>query len=149
MKIIKQGNPAKVKKMPPSSVSCPCCGFEAELDSGENVTQCPCCGSSNIIFTISSVAFKPKKKSPSERFPDEYYHFNSSGDGDVAILSEQETAKMIDDTVEEYKKANGGYAFLSRCDTFVAVFQTDEDDVNNFLVMVSKDYYEYDFVNGE
>ena len=81
--------------------------------------------------------------------PDEYYHFNSLGDGDAAILSEQETAKMIDDTVEEYKKANCGYAFSGRGDTFVAVFQTNEDDVNDFLVVVSKDHYEYDFVNGE
>lgn len=149
MKIIKQGNPTKVIKTPPTSVSCPICGFEAELDPGEDVKWCPCCESSNIIVTTSSVAFKPKKKSPSERFPDEYYRFNSSGDGDAAILSEQETAKMIDDTVEEYKKANCGYAFSSTGDTFVAVFQTDEDDVNDFLVVVSKDHYEYDFVNGE
>ena len=91
----------------------------------------------------------PRKKLPSERFPDEYYHFNSSGDGDGAILSQQETAKMIDDTVEEYKRDNCGYAFSSVGDTFVAVFQTDEDDVNDFLVMVSKDHYEYDFVNGD
>ena len=56
---------------------------------------------------------------------------------------------MIDDSVEAYKKANCGYAFSGRGDTFVAVFQTDEDDINDFLVVVSKDHYEYDFVNGE
>ena len=50
---------------------------------------------------------------------------------------------------EEYKKANCGYAFSGRGDTFVAVFQTDEDEINDFLVVVSKDHYEYDFVNGE
>lgn len=149
MRIIKKGNPIKTIKMPLASVSCPICGFEAELDPGENVTQCPCCGASDVIFTTSLAAFETKKKSPSERFPDEYYHFNSSGDGDAAVLSERETAKMIDDTVEEYKKANCGYAFSGRGDTFVAVFQTDEDDVNDFLVVVSKDRYEYDFVNGE
>ena len=149
MRIIKEGNPIKTIKMPLASVSCPICGFEAELDPGENVTQCPCCGSSNVIFTTSLAAFEAKKKSPSERFPDEYYHFNSSGDGDAAVLSERETAKMIDDTVEGYKKANCGYAFSGRGDTFVAVFQTDEDDANDFLVVVSKDRYEYDFVNGE
>lgn len=149
MRIIKEGNPTKVIKTTPVSVSCPICGFKAELDPGEDVTRCPYCGSSNMVFTTPLITFKPKKKSPSERFPDEYYHFNSSGDGDGAILSEQETAKMIDDTVEEYKKTNCGYAFSSRGDTFVAVFQTDEDDVNNFLVTVSKDHYEYDFVNGE
>lgn len=149
MRIIKEGNPIKTIKMPLASVSCPICGFEAELDPGENVTQCPCCGSSNVIFTTPLAAFEAKKKSPSERFPDEYYHFNSSGDGDAAVLSERETAKMIDDTVEEYKKANCGYAFSGRGDTFVAVFQTDEDDANDFLVVVSKDRYEYDFVNGE
>ena len=149
MRIIKEGNPIKIKKMPSASVSCPICGFEAELDPGENVTQCPYCGSFNVVFTTSLVTFKPKKKLPSERFPDEYYHFNFSGDGNGKILTERETAEMIDDTVEEYKKANCGYAFSDVGDTFVAVFQTDEDDVNNFLVMVSKDHYEYDFVNGE
>ena len=148
MKIIKQGSPAKVKKVTPISIACQDCGLEAELDRGEDVTRCPCCGSSNLVSTVPFVDF-PRKKLPSERFPDEYYHFNSSGDGDAAVLSEQETAKMIDDTVEEYKKANCGYAFSGRGDTFVAVFQTDEDDTNDFLVVVSKDHYEYDFVNGE
>lgn len=149
MRIIKEGNPDKVKKTTLVSVSCPICGFEAELDLGESITQCPCCKSPNLVFTTPLADFVPKKKSPSERFPDEYYHFNSSGDGDCAILSQQETAQMIDDVVEEYKKADCGYAFSSTGDTFVAVFQTDEDDVNDFLVMVSKDHYEYDFVNGE
>ena len=149
MRIIKQGRRAENEKTTSYSVSCPICGFEAELDPGENVIQCPNCESSKLIFTTPFIGFHPKKKSPSERFPDEYYHVNSSGDGDAAILSERETAKMIDDTVEEYKKANCGYAFSGRGDTFVAVFQTDEDEINDFLVVVSKDRYEYDFVNGE
>ena len=148
MRIIKQGRPTKVKKTTPISIVCQDCGLEAEIDRGEDVTRCPCCGSSDLVSTVLFVDFA-RRKSPSERFPDEYYHFNSSGDGDCAILSERETAKMIDDTVEEYKKANCGYAFSSTGDTFVAVFQTDEDDINDFLVMVSKDRYEYDFVNGE
>ena len=149
MRIIKQGRPAENEKTTSYSVSCPICGFEAELDPGESVIQCPNCESSKLIFTTPFIGFRPKKKSPSERFPDEYYHFNSFGDGDAAILSERETAKMIDDTVEEYKKTNCGYAFSGRGDTFVAVFQTDEDEINDFLVVVSKDRYEYDFVNGE
>ena len=149
MKIIKEGNPAKNEKTTLYSVSCPICGFEGELDPGESIIQCPYCKSSKLVFTTPLINFNAKKKSPSERFPDEYYHFSSSGDGDTAILSERETAKMIDDTVEKYKKANCGYAFSSTGDTFVAVFQTDEDDINDFLVMVSKDHYEYDFLNGE
>ena len=148
MRIIKQGKPKEEKKTTPISIVCQDCGLEAELDCGEDVTRCPCCGSSNLVSTVPFVNF-PRKKLPSERFPDEYYHFSSSGDGDAAILSEQSTAKMIDDTVEEYKKANCGYAFSSKGDTLVAVFQTDEDEINDFLVVVSKDRYEYDFVNGE
>ena len=148
MRIIKEGKPTKVKKTTPISIACQDCGLEAELDCGEDVTRCPCCGSSNLVSTVPFVDF-PRKKLPSERFPDEYYHFNSSGDGDCAILSEQSTAKMIDDTVEKYKKTNRGYAFLSTGDTFVAVLQTNKDNVNDFLVMVSKDHYEYEFVNGE
>lgn len=148
MKIIKEGKLTKVKKTTPISIACQDCGLEAELDRGEDVTRCPCCGSSNLVLTVPFVDFS-RKKLPSERFPDEYYRFNSSGDGDCAILSQQETAQMIDDTVEEYKKSNCGYAFSSIGDTFVAVFQTDEDEINDFLVVVSKDHYEYDFVNGE
>lgn len=149
MKIIKQGSPTEDKNTTMCSVSCSICGFEAELDPGENLIRCPYCKSSKLVFTTQLIDFRSKKKSPSERFPDEYYRFTSSGDGNAAILSEQETAKMIDDTVKEYKKANCGYAFSSTGDTFVAVFQTNEDDVNDFLVVVSKDHYEYDFVNGE
>lgn len=148
MRIIKEGNPTKVKKTTPISIVCQDCGLEAELERGEDVAKCPCCGSLNLVSTVPFVDFHCKK-SPSERFPDEYYHFNSSGDGDAVVLSERETAKMIDDTVEEYKKANCGYAFSCTGDTFVAVFQTDEDEINDFLVVVSKDHYEYDFVNGE
>lgn len=149
MRIIKEGNLNKVKKTTPVSVLCPICGFEAELDPGETITQCLCCESPNLVFTSPLVDFTPKKKSLGERFPEDYYHFNSSGDGDAKVLTERETAKMIDDTVKEYKKTNCGYAFSSTGDTFVAVFQTDEDETNDFLVMVSKDHYEYDFVNGE
>ena len=148
MRIIKQGKPIKAKNTTPISIACQDCGLEAEIGWGEDVSKCPCCGSSNLVSTVPFVDLS-RKKSPSERFPDEYYHFNSSGEGDAAILSEQSTAKMIDDTVEEYKKNNCGYAYSGAGDTFVAVLQTDEDDANNFLVMVSKDHYEYDFVNGE
>lgn len=148
MRIIKQGSPKAKKEMTPISIVCQDCGLEAELDHGEEVAKCPCCGSFNLVSTVPFADFYCKK-SPSERFPDEYYHFNSSGDGDAKILTERETAKMIDDTIETYRRENCGYAFSSTGDTFVAVFQTDEDDVNNFLVMVSKDHYEYDFVNGE
>lgn len=148
MKIIKQGSPNATKNTTPISIVCQDCGLEAELERGENVTKCPCCGSFNLVSTVPFVDFY-RKKSPSERFPDEYYHFGSSGDGDGAILTKRETAKMIDDTVEEYKKANCGYAFSSRGDTFVAVFQIDEDDTDMFLVMVSKDHYEYEHVNGD
>jgi len=148
MRIIKQGSPKAIKKATPISIVCQDCGLEAELEPGEDVTKCPCCGSFNLVSTVPFVDFYCKK-SPSERFPDEYYHFNSSGEGDAKRLSEHEIAEMINDTVDAYKREDCGYAFSSCGDTFVAVFQTDEDDVNNFLVMVSKDHYEYDFVNGE
>lgn len=148
MRIIKEGKPKAIKTTTPISIACQDCGLEAELERGENVTKCPCCGSFNLVSTVPFADFC-RKKSPSEMFPDEYYHFDSSGDGDAKILTERETAEMIDDTVKEYKETNCGYAFSGCGDTFVAVFQTDEDDVNNFLVVVSKDHYEYGFVNGE
>lgn len=145
MRIIKEGNSAKNKKTTPISVSCPICGFEAELDPGEDVTQCLCCGSSNLVFTTSPVASNTNKKSPSERFPNEYYHY-SEEIGAIA-LSNRGTSQLIEKTIKLYRSSGCGYAFSSTGDTFVAVFRTDEDDPDTFLVVVSKDYYEYDFVN--
>lgn len=148
MKIIKQGNPKEIKKTTSILVSCPICGLEAELGYDENVTQCPCCGSSlNFAFTTPLVNFKAKKKSPSERFPDEYYHY--SEEAGAIVLSNQGVSRLIEETIKLYRSSGHGYAFSSTGDTFVAVFQTDEDDVNDFLVVVSKDYYECDFVSGE
>ena len=147
MKIIKQGTLTKAIKTTPVSVSCSLCGFEAELDPGEVITQCPNCGSPSLVFTNVFIDPTPKKRSPAERFPMEYYHY-SEGTGSVA-LSDQAVSQKIDDTVKAYYSAGSGYAFSSTGDTFVAVFQTDKDDVNSFLVMVSKDHYEYDVIEGE
>ena len=148
MRIIKPGKPIKPKKTMPISIACQDCGLEVELDRGEDVKRCPCCGSSNLVSTVPFVDF-PRKKLPSERFPDEYDHFTSRNGGGIKILSNEEISKMIDKTIKTYKEANCGYAFSSTGDTFVAVFQTDEENIDTFLVMVSKDHYEYDFVNGE
>lgn len=147
MRIIKQGKPAKNEKTTLYSVSCPICGFEAELDPGESIIQCPYCKSSKLVFTTPLIDFNSKKKSPSERFPKEYYRCSEKTG--AVTLSDQEVSQMIDSTVKTYYSSGCGYAFSSVGDTFVAVFQTDEDNVNDFLVMVSKDHYEYDFVNGE
>lgn len=146
MRIIKEGNPDKVKKTTLVSVSCPICGFEAELDLGESITQCPCCKSPNLVFTTPLADFTPRKKSPGERFPYDYYRF-SEKTGDTS-LSNQEISQMIDRTIKEYYSSEGGYAFSSAGDTFVAVFQMDEDNVDSFFIMVSKDHYEYDVING-
>ena len=146
MKIVKQGNPKEIKKATPISIACQDCGMEAELDRGEDVTRCPCCGSSNLVSTVPFIDF-PRKKSPSERFPDEYYHYSKEA-GAIA-LSNRGISQLIEETIKLYRSSGHGYAFSSTGDTFVAVFQTDEDDVNDFLVVVSKDYYECDFVNGE
>lgn len=147
MRIIKQGNPAKNEKTTLYSVSCPICGFEAELDPGESIIQCPYCKSLKLVFTIPLIDFNSKKKSPSKRFPDEYYHYSEEA-GAIA-LSNQGVSQLIEKTIKLYRSSGCGYAFSSTGDTFVAVFQTDEEDIDTFLVMVSKDYYECDFVNGE
>lgn len=147
MRIIKEGNPTKIKKTTPASVSCPICGFEAELDPEEYITQCPCCESPNLVFTVPFIDFAQKKKSPSESFPDDYYRF--SEETGAAALSNQEVSQMIERTIKEYYSSGGGYSFSSTGDTFVAVFQTDKNSSDTFLVMVSKDHYEYDVEKGE
>lgn len=110
-------------------------------------------GARAVVRRISYQPFRllifPARNYHLKDSPDEYDHFTSRNGGGIKILSNEEISKMIDKTIKIYKEANCGYAFSSTGDTFVAVFQTDEENIDMFLVMVSKDHYEYDFVNGE
>ena len=140
MKIIKQGNlnPQKEDKITAVYV-CNKCGAEAEVDAGENVGACPCCGARNGAFAPK---LTNKPLSAGEAFPEKYFRFGVS---ERAVkLSDEEIRNMIDKTVQTYLINNCGYCYSGTGDTFVAVFQSDKNDINDYFVVVAKDYYEID-----
>ena len=49
---------------------------------------------------------------------------------------------MIDKTVQTYLRSNCGYCYSGTGDTFIAVFQSNENDINDYFVVVGKNYYE-------
>lgn len=140
MRIIKQGNLNHQKKDRITAVYvCSKCGAEAEVDAEEIVGACPCCGARNGSF-----APKPTNKpiSAGKAFPEKYFQFGVS-EGAVK-LSDEEIRNMIDKTVQGYLRNNCGYCYSGTGDTFIAVFQSNKNDINDYFVVVGKDYYEID-----
>ena len=140
MRIIKQGNLNSRKKDKIATVYvCSKCGAEVEVDAGEIVKSCPCCGSRNGAFAPK---ITNKQISAGEAFPEKYFQFGVS-EGSVK-LPDEEIRNMIDKTVQKYLRSNGGYCYSGTGDTFIAVFQSDENNINDYFVVVAKDYYEID-----
>ena len=140
MRIIKQGNLNYQKEDKITAVYvCNKCGAEAEVDAEEIVRACPCCGSRNGAFAPK---ITNKQISAGEAFPEKYFQFGVS-EGSVK-LPDEEIRNMIDKTVQKYLRSNCGYYYSGTGDTFVAVFQSDKNDINDYFVVVSKDYYELD-----
>lgn len=140
MRIVKQGNldPQKEDKIAAIYV-CKKCGAEAEVDTGEIVEACPCCGARNGAFAPK---LTNKPLSAGEAFPEKYFRFGVS-EGAVK-LPDEEIRNMIDKTVQTYLRSNCGYCYSGTGDTFIAVFQLDKNDINDYFVVVGKNYYEID-----
>ncbi len=144
MKIIKQGN---CNKNPIKQFECPNCGCVFEIDSRiENLSSCPCCSAdvsdlSAMISSESGTEFK-KPKTPDEVFPDKYYKcgFND----EEKILGLQETQTLIKKCIDVYFSEGGGYASLSYGDTLVFITQNDKQAINDYKVVVTKNYYTLD-----
>ena len=140
MRIIKQGNLNSRKKDKITTIYvCSKCGAEAEVDAEEIVGACPCCGARNGTFAPKLTS---KPLSAGGAFPEKYFQFGVS-EGAVK-LSDEEIRNMIDETVQVYLRNNCGYCYSGTGDTFVAVFQSDQNDINDYFVVVGKDYYELD-----
>lgn len=75
-----------------------------------------------------------------EAFPEKYFRFGVS-EGSVK-LPDEEIRNMIDKTVQTYLRSNCGYCYSGTGDTFIAVFQSNENDINDYFVVVGKNYYE-------
>ena len=140
MRIIKRGNLNLQKEYKVATVYvCSKCGAEVEVDAGEIVKSCPCCGSRNGAFAPK---ITNKQISAGEAFSEKYFQFGVS-EGSVK-LPDEEIRNMIDKTVQKYLRSNGGYCYSGTRDTFIAVFQSDENNINDYFVVVAKDYYEID-----
>lgn len=140
MRIIKRGNLNLQKEDKVATVYvCSKCGAEVEVDAGEIVKSCPCCGSRNGAFAPK---ITNKQISAGEAFPEKYFQFGVS-EGAVK-LSDEEVRNMIDETVQEYLRNNCGYSCSATGDTFIAVFQSDANNINDYSVVVGKSYYEID-----
>lgn len=139
MRIIKQGKPKEEKK----TVRYVCDNCEAEIEVGinESLDCCPCCGEEQLILlpkTRDKAFHKPL--SAGEAFPKKYFRFGVS-EGAVK-LPDEEIRNMIDETVQTYLRSNCGYCYNGTGDTFIAVFQSNENDINDYFVVVGKNYYE-------
>lgn len=77
-----------------------------------------------------------------EAFPEKYFQFGVF-EGSVK-LPDEEIRNMIDKTVQKYFRSNCGYYYSGTGDTFITVFQSDENNINDYFVVVAKDYYEID-----
>lgn len=139
MRIIKQGKPKEEEKT--ARYVCNNCGAEIEIEIDECADCCPCCGEEQLILLpkIYNKSFR-KTLSAGEAFPSKYYQFGISED--AKRESDEEVRSMIDEAVQTYFKSNCGYCYNGTGDTFVAVFQSDKDDINDYFVVVGKNYYE-------
>lgn len=139
MRIIKQGRPKEEEKA--ARYVCNNCGAEIEIEIDECADCCPCCGKEQLML-LPKIDNKPFRKSLSagEAFPEKYFQFGIS-DGAVKIPDER-IRNMIDETVQTYLKNDYGYCYSGTGDTFIAVFQSDKDDINDYFVVVGKNYYE-------
>ena len=138
MRIIKRGNLNLQKEYKVATVYvCSKCGAEVEVDAGEIVKSCPCCGSRNGAFAPK---ITNKQISAGEAFPEKYFQFGVS-EGSVK-LPDEEIRNMIDKTVQKYLRSDCGYCYSGTGDTFIAVFQSDENNINDYFVVVGKNYYE-------
>lgn len=139
MKIIKQGKTKEEKKM--AHYVCDNCGAEIEAEIDEGLDCCPCCGKGQLILYLRAYDKASRKPlSAGEAFPEKYFQFGVS-DGALK-LSDEKIRNMIDETVQIYLRSNCGYCYNGTGGTFIAVFQSDKNDINDYFVVVGKNYYE-------
>lgn len=139
MRIIKQGKPKEEKRT--VRYVCDNCGAEIEVEIDESLDCCPCCGKEQLILLPGNEDKASRKPlSAGEAFPEKYFRFGVS-DG-AAKLPDERIRNMIDETVQTYLRSNCGYCYRGTGDTFIAVFQSDKNDINDYFVVVGKNYYE-------
>lgn len=138
MRIIKNG----VKLQDIHQFKCQICGCVYELDlCDEEIGECPCCHShkSYQVECNDDVEEDVKHKTPDEVYPEKFYSFKDGLD-----KSDKEIRELIRETIEHYKKSNCGYSMAASGRVLVAVFQSDKDYIDDYQVIVTKNYSSLD-----
>lgn len=139
MRIIKNGV-SKLQDI--HQFKCQICGCVYELDlCDEEIGECPCCHSHKgyqVKFN-GDVEEDVKTKTPDEMYPEKFYNFKDDLD-----KSDEEIRRLIKETIEHYKQSNCGYSMCATGRVLVAVFQSDKDNIDDYQVIVTKDYSSLD-----
>lgn len=139
MRIIKNGA-SKLQNI--QQFKCQICGCVYELDlCNEEVGECPCCHAHKgyqVKFN-GDVEEDVSPKTPDEVYPEKFYSFKDGLD-----KSDEEIRKLIRETIKHYKQSNCGYAMAASGRVLVAVFQSDKDYIDDYQVIVTKDYSSLD-----
>lgn len=143
MRIIKNG---VWEKQDIHQYKCQICGCVYELDlCKEEVGACPCCNS-HVSYQVEfnddveeDTKSEDRPKQPWEVYPEEFYSFKDGLD-----RSDKEIRKLIRETIEHYKQSNCGYAMSASGRILIAVFQLDKDNIDDYQVIVTKDYSSLD-----
>ena len=145
MKIIRDGtyNLQEIQQF-----KCQYCGCIYELDLfNEKVGACPCCHA-HVGYQVKfnsdveeDVKSKNKPKTPDEIYPEGFYSFKDGLD-----KSDEEIKELIKETIKHYKQSNCGYAMSASGRLLIAVFQSDKDNIDDYQVIVTKDYSSLDSV---
>lgn len=145
MRIIKNGV-SKLQDI--HQFKCQICGCVYELDlCDEEIGECPCCHShrSYQVECNDDVELnmeqEEKLKTPDELYPEGFYNFKDGLD-----KSDEEIRKLIKETIKRYKQSNCGYAMSATGRLLIAVFQSDKDNIDDYQVIVTKDYSSLDSV---
>lgn len=143
MKIIRDG----VRKWQDiQQFECQICNCVYELDlCDEEIGECPCCHAHpdyqvklNSYFEEDMKAeYKPK--TPDEVYPEKFYSFKDGLD-----QSDEEIRKSIKVAIEHYKENDCGYAMCATGNLLIAIFQLDKDNIDDYQVIVTKDYSSLD-----
>lgn len=139
MRIIKNGV-SKLQDI--HQFKCQICGCVYELDlCDEEIGECPCCHShkSYQVECNDDVEEDVKRKTPDEVYPEKFYSFKDGLD-----KSDKEIRELIRETIEHYKKSNCGYSMAASGRVLVAVFQSDKDYIDDYQVIVTKNYSSLD-----
>ena len=144
MRIIKNG---ACKLQDIQQFKCLICGCVYELDlCDEEIGKCPCCHAHKgyqVRFN-DGIEEDVKTKTPDEVYPEGFCSFKNS-----LHKSDEEIKELIRKTIELYKQSNCGYAISESGRVLIAVFQLDSNNIDDYQVVVTKDYSSLDSMSME